>query len=126
MGVFDSFMNGAESLFDWTDSNGTDIFSFDNIVGAGAKAIGTLSEGQDAETKQRMNSWDATQRGTVPTGKGDFTPGKANYGLANYAPDPNAIEAFWNARLRNLVDVKDTKVSKASYALPDTTTVKVK
>jgi len=119
MGVFDNLMSGATGLLDWTGGAASDVFDFatsSDGLKSGFAGLQGLIKDQDAEKKARMNSWDNTQRGTVASNKGDFTPGNPRaipFGLPNYAPDPSSIEAFWNGALRKLVDVKETKVNRS-------------
>lgn len=118
MSIFDSLVSSVVDLGDWVAGGAEDILDFaDSDLGKYAmKGFNGLSKIMDSQNDRQASrlkySNMSTEKGTRGVEGNEVDPRKADYGLANFAPDPAEIEARWHAILTKLVSPKDTMVKR--------------
>jgi hypothetical protein len=117
MGIFDSILDDVVDLGDWIGTAAGEVADFasdnGNLLQKGFSGLQYVLDDQDQRTKSAMKqSGFSTQSGTTGTQGNAVDPRKADYGLANYAPDAAAIEAKWHALLTKFVNPQQTAVKR--------------
>lgn len=120
--IFESLLDGVSDLGDWIEGGVTSVvedFGWKDVAGLGKNAFNGVFKVQESQKAANANTMRASglnsASGTVGTQGNAVDPRKADYGLANFAPDASAIEAHWHGLLTKLVGPKETMVDSYKF-----------